>query len=321
MPEFDRSAWLEQRRSGVGASEVAALCGLSPYADQTPLAVYLDKLGQLPSRHSEAMSWGTRLEPLVADAYSEETGHELFMPNPPIIARGDAPHHFCTPDRLVCGHPIVIEIKTASTSQGWGIPGTDVIPSQYLVQVQWQLWCLAARGITEAHVAVLIGGNRLAVYRVLPHADLQTRLAGIVDAFWDRVQRRDPPPIGPAPADRRLYDLLVRPQPGEVVDLPDPLLAELACHYRDLGKLIGQAEDRRAEVRLELVQAMGTAAVARLADGITLRRTVVTVRPYEVPGRTDVRLTVSIPDPEENHERTPQTLAGPGPDAAGLVVA
>ena len=39
-----RDAWLAARRSGIGGSDIAAICGLSPY--QTPYDVWLDKLGQ-----------------------------------------------------------------------------------------------------------------------------------------------------------------------------------------------------------------------------------------------------------------------------------
>lgn len=51
-------AWMEQRRHSIGASDVAAVLGESPWS--TPYRVWLDKIGQRwnPPK-GEFLEWGT----------------------------------------------------------------------------------------------------------------------------------------------------------------------------------------------------------------------------------------------------------------------
>jgi predicted phage-related endonuclease len=75
-PVIDRAAWLERRRQTLGASDAAAALGLSPYC--SPLQLYLRKIGSLPEQEeTEAMRWGTLLEPLLAREYTRRTGLPL----------------------------------------------------------------------------------------------------------------------------------------------------------------------------------------------------------------------------------------------------
>jgi len=41
-----RTEWLGWRKLGIGASDVAALCGMSPYA--SPMSIYIDPSRALP---------------------------------------------------------------------------------------------------------------------------------------------------------------------------------------------------------------------------------------------------------------------------------
>ena len=67
MTNEERTAWLNERRKGIGGSDVAAIIGLSPWT--TPLDIYEQKLGiALPSEETEAMYWGTALEPAIRQA-------------------------------------------------------------------------------------------------------------------------------------------------------------------------------------------------------------------------------------------------------------
>lgn len=76
-----RDAWLAARRSGIGGSDIAAICGLSPY--QTPYDVWLDKLGQGEEvdPNSPGIYWGTVLEDVVAREYAQRTGAKVQRVN------------------------------------------------------------------------------------------------------------------------------------------------------------------------------------------------------------------------------------------------
>lgn len=65
--------WHEQRRAGIGGSDVAALLGLSKW--KSPYQLFLEKTGNAPPQEdNEAMYWGRMLEPVIRDAYEEKTG-------------------------------------------------------------------------------------------------------------------------------------------------------------------------------------------------------------------------------------------------------
>ena len=62
----DREEWLEVRKSGIGGSEVAAICGLSKW--ESAYTLWLRKTGQVEDKDlsgNEAVEWGNRLEPVV----------------------------------------------------------------------------------------------------------------------------------------------------------------------------------------------------------------------------------------------------------------
>lgn len=106
--------WLDFRMSGIGASEVAAIMGMSEW--KSAHEVYYNKIGVFDSRLEEniAMFQGNRLEPLVAEQYEYWDGTEagmiknyyaknkvrtLYDPKCYVL-NPDFPHLFFSPDRL-----------------------------------------------------------------------------------------------------------------------------------------------------------------------------------------------------------------------------
>lgn len=181
-----RAAWLAQRRTGIGGSDVAGILGLSRWT--TPLQVYLDKTGQAPeSEDNDAMRWGRYLEPVIRQAYADRTGRTvrlMEMIRHPMrdymIANIDG---FTDDGRL-------LEVKTARTAQDWGEPGTDEIPMPYMLQVQHYL---EVTGFEFADVAVLIGGSDFRIYEIGLDMELVRMIVDAEAEFWRRVTERDPP--------------------------------------------------------------------------------------------------------------------------------
>ena len=100
IPTASEAEWLEARRQGVTASEIAVLMGLSPYS--SPYALYHQKTGILPAGDdSDVMEKGRVLEPVIAEKFAalhpelsvEGDGRSLF-------AHPDRPWQMATPDRL-----------------------------------------------------------------------------------------------------------------------------------------------------------------------------------------------------------------------------
>src|ERR1051325_2481740 len=131
---------LAARVTGIGASEIASICGLSPY--ETPLDVYLRKLGLVGEAEEDgSMEWGKRLEPVVARKYTEVTGIELTGDGLETLRHPERRWMLATPDRIAEDRSRLVEIKTGGhfAASEWGRPFTDEVPRRYLVQCAWQM--------------------------------------------------------------------------------------------------------------------------------------------------------------------------------------
>lgn len=78
--------WLTVRKSGIGGSDAAAAVGLNPY--MSPLELWLEKTGRDanlekpdPKDTTAPVYWGTLLEPIVAAAYTQQTGNRVRKVN------------------------------------------------------------------------------------------------------------------------------------------------------------------------------------------------------------------------------------------------
>lgn len=177
-----------ERRLSLGASDAAAAVGLSRWV--TRLSLYLQKVGEADGpEENEPMRWGTLLEPVVRQEYANRTGNTIIVPQ----KRLQHPNHewlTATPDGLVVDRRRYYEGKTARTAEGWGEPGSDEIPMEYLLQVQHGMY---VTGFPVADVAVLIGGQDFRIYVVEANAELQTALVDQEADFWAHVVSRQPP--------------------------------------------------------------------------------------------------------------------------------
>lgn len=166
LPEYpqDSHEWHEARRQGIGASEVAAILGLSAW--QTPLDVYRAKMG-IPNEIPENLAWfGHALEQPIADWIEAKRRDEVEDVREGFTARSTVwPWLTATPDRTTLHATediwLPIELKTSSaySKNKW----RDGVPLYYQAQVQTQLAVLAA---PYGWLAVLHGGNDPELYRV-----------------------------------------------------------------------------------------------------------------------------------------------------------
>lgn len=246
----DRAQWLQDRRAGIGGSDVAAILGLSPW--RSPLDLYLDKTGAAePQPDSEPMYWGLRLEDIVAAEWQERTGRKVQRINtmqrdarrPWMLANID--RAIVTPgsrarladDGTLRGAEGLLECKTASaySAADWqGLDGSDALPVHYAAQ---GMWYLAVTGQDVCEFAVLIGGQRYAMRRVERDDETIRGLVDQAEAFWRGHVLAGVPPAPRSAADAaRLW----RRDSGEMQAIDDATgllvtLNELRS-MRDLAK-------------------------------------------------------------------------------------
>lgn len=221
----EREAWLEARRSGIGASDAAIILGVSRW--KSPLQLFAEKAGLADTTEEEKdyLSWGHRLEPVIASAYEDETGRTTEDPGDFTIQRSaDVPFMLATVDRFVVRWdgkpppveaPGVLELKTANAfrREEW----KDEPPLAYQIQLQHQL---AVTGYQWGSIAVLIGGQQF-LWTDIPRNELFIeRLRVAEDRFWQRVLKREPPePDASVSATKILHALYPREQ-HDAIDLP-----------------------------------------------------------------------------------------------------
>lgn len=270
-----REDWLEVRKRGIGGSDAAAAVGLNPYKSQ--LELWLEKTGRDtelpkpdPSNTREPVYWGTLLEPIVAAAYTQQTGHRVRRVNA-ILQHAAHPFMLANLDREVIGVPGVqiLECKTAGEfgARRW----QDGVPEYVQLQVQHQL---AVAGKQAADVAVLLCGQALEVHRIERDDALIAQLIELEGQFWRHVETDTPPPgDGSESADRALRCLYPR-DTGATVDFSED--RQLSGAFADLIAVRGQIESLEqaaAKLKQGIQQAMGDATRALFETGeVTFKR-------------------------------------------------
>jgi putative phage-type endonuclease len=222
----------DDRSTGIGSSDVAAIVGLNPYA--TAFSVYAEKMGLAVKPETEAMRWGKRLQRAIADEWAERNKVEIRWLDK-TIRHPQKKHFMATPDAAVVApnpHPEGLEIKMANWRQrdAWGEENSDQVPPHYLIQAQWQCFVLGWR---RCYLAPLFGGNELGSYVVEYDATLGEELGRRCEKFWqEHIVAQKPPEMdwteSSAAALRHLFPQAVDSLYRDSVPEEDALVLELA---------------------------------------------------------------------------------------------
>ena len=184
---MEHSAWLEERRKGIGGSDVAAILGLSPW--KTPYRVYQEKRKEVDDwQGNESTDWGKRMEPAIRQWYSDQTGRSVRLPDK-IMYNEKYPFMLASLDGFTDDRRIV-EIKTARSGKAWGEPGTNEIPDYYAVQCHHYM---IVTGYEVTDLPVSIGGGSPVLYEVPADKEITEMIIEAEVKFWERVTTGNPP--------------------------------------------------------------------------------------------------------------------------------
>ncbi len=279
----------ELRRSGVGASEVAGLIGLSKWA--RPIDVFASKT--LPTEEVDPLAdlvqveLGNMLEEPVARIYAKRTGrhlrtvYSLRHPTFPIAMATPDRAAFLTAEDAAAACPSLttgellelrgtgcerlVQVKTTGESRAreWGPPGSDQVPDEVVIQTNWEM---GVTGIPLCDVPVLFRGDfgvRVEIYTVAFNEALFENLRELVERFW--VEHVVPGIAPPVDASDRYADFLRRAYPAS----SEPaIIATEAVNER----LLRFAKLREASHRLDKAVKLERAHLTTLignASGIT----------------------------------------------------
>lgn len=184
---MNQALWIEERRRGLGGSDIAAILGLSPW--KSAFQVYQEKRGEVESfKGNDLTDWGKRMEPTIRQWYSDTTGHPVRVPDK-ILYHSKHPFMLASLDGFT-DEPRGVEIKTARSGKEWGEPGSSEIPDDYMLQVQHYM---AVTGFPVFDVPVSIAGAWPVIYEVPADAELHELIIDACANFWQRVIDGNPP--------------------------------------------------------------------------------------------------------------------------------
>lgn len=243
----DRAAWLAARRTGIGASEIAAVLGLSPWKSRW--ALWADKRGMTADRdlaaENEAVAWGNILESTVATEWARRTGAEVAMAGQ-LLRSTEHPWALATLDArwALDGASGILEVKTTGGlhAADWA----DGPPAHYEMQVQQQL---LVTGAERAAIACLIGGQKLAWAWVDRDERAIRQIVAAGAAFWELVQSGTAPETDGSESTARALAEAFASDDGATVELGAELrdaceaLADLKAQRRDIEAAIGEHEN------------------------------------------------------------------------------
>lgn len=255
--------WLRVRLSGIGGSDIGAICGVSPFSSAKQ--IYFKKTGQYedalkPGAGSlERMHFGHMLEPVVADEYALRTGNKVLDIDCTLCHK-DYPWARANIDRLIVEEVVqhdgstiivptgILECKTTSEYGNDDWNDGEILES-YMYQLQWYLWIL---GLEHGAFACLVGGNKFYHYDVYRNDELLNNvMIPAAKNFWyENVQKLIEPEMQ-AVDSAFAKDLYVDCEKGSEVTLDDDIANELLAtiveckaKVKELKKIQDEAENR-----------------------------------------------------------------------------
>jgi putative phage-type endonuclease len=271
----DTDEWFAARREGITATDLPKILGVSLYGNAT--SVWASKVGLIPDDPgSEAAYWGTVLEPLVADRWADV--HSASLAAVGVLANDADPWRRASLDRVVLDcpdgeGPCPLQIKTRSAFKGgeW----REDVPDDVLAQEHWEM---SVTGYRHAHVACLLGGQRLVEHRIDWDPAVADLCAREAETIWRHVQDGTRPLEDATELLGRVLDAMYPDRSGAAV-LTREQADLLTVAYADACEREKQAKAAKAAARAAILDALGPAEQAVIRDALGLDRPVFTYRP------------------------------------------
>lgn len=264
VSDMQEADWLKLRKSYIGASEVAAVLGLSKY--RSAFGVYADKVLDVSDDLSGNIhiEFGNWMEPHIRAEFPKrflkEEGIEIeAIAYPYMLQHPEYEFLSVNLDGLVI-HPEygvgVIEIKTAGEFQAkeWL---DDELPEQYYAQIQQEL---SITGLDYAYVVALVG-KRL-IWKFIPrNNDFIFVMTDLLIGFWnDHILTQEPPlPAGYDNDTEILKKLYGSEQSGTVVEMHDRQADY--DRYKEIASEIKMLSQEQEAIKQAFMQTMGEAEV------------------------------------------------------------
>lgn len=262
--EYTEDTWLEERRKGIGGSDVAVVMGLNKYKSE--LKLYREKVEGLSEDLSDNIyiKKGKDLEDLIrvkyCDPYFKEMGYYLLHPNV-ILCNNDYPIFRANLDAFAIpadfnneyDKNIVVEIKWVSTYGEVNWDGEDYcgVPVNYYAQVQEYMFVTGAR---KAVICALFDSDWTPKFYEIPYnPDFVANMVKEAKRFMEyNVGIRIMPKINSALDKDTITELITKTKDVELVINED--MDEKIVLYKELKANISTLEKSANTILSDLTQ-------------------------------------------------------------------
>lgn len=291
--------WKRLRATFIGASEAASVLGISPW--KSAGEVWLEKVRAREAMEADIAAddpevpnrftyWGSKMEPIIIEAFADESGYTVERPGLTICRHPEYQFIGATLDaRAVApsGDKSIVEAKATDAfyqfrERVWGPTMTDQCPEWYLLQVTQQLEVVKHEGYDMGWLAVLVGGNDFRRYPIPYDRELAEMLVERLIEFWKLVERREPPPFdytekGALALQRRIWNRVEGTSivvPANYRVAPSmPTVLELVIEHDDAKAEAEAATAREEAAKAQFAHIAGNHAVVEIeGTGIAITR-------------------------------------------------
>lgn len=182
-------AWLEMRRTKIGASDAAKILGLAPKSWGSAYDLWLEKTGKVPPKaQSAAMAYGHSKEEEIRSYWEGKCEEPLF---PKVVFHVEHDWMMASLDGINPDETVISEFKTCGANVYDLMTLKDEIPPYYYAQVQHQLACVPTAKYVDF---VVLHQNQFAHKRVYRDLEFINELIEAEQLFWECVVNDIPPP-------------------------------------------------------------------------------------------------------------------------------
>lgn len=288
-----RQQWLALRKQDVTASDLAAVCGVSPYS--SPLQVWADKFDKLTIEENNVMRRGRWLEDGVIAALREERP-DWKISKPGAYLRSPSLRIGCTPDAWANtpDGPAVVQCKIVA-KRVFETAWVDGPPLYYQLQTLAEA---KLSNMDQAYLAALVIDEFTADLEVFPVPLLEPawgRCVETVRQFWQMVERGEKPAADYAKDGATIGKLYRSVTGGEPIDLThDNRMVQVVREYTQEGQKEKAAKLARDALKAEIVEKLHGHRKAIVGD-TKISNSPVSVKEHFVKASDYDRLTVTPP--------------------------
>jgi putative phage-type endonuclease len=256
---------IKLRKNGIGGSDAAVVCGLSPY--KTPRELWFEKLSdEICEIDNEFIRIGNYFEPFIIKEFERNTELKVSQPSNTFYHEK---YKFLIAhvDGIIDQTGEIFEAKTCLSyhnAKKFGDEGTDQMPTEYLMQ------CVHYAAVLDRPVVILAALvlGKLKIYKYERNAVLESKYIEKASEFWDMVQNKTMPEAV------NFTEALKEYHANDDESLFDEEAMNLVNELRQEKERIKSAEEKCDALKLSLIKKMGTASKLIDSCGGTLARVI-----------------------------------------------